>query len=169
MNSIWLEIPNYPNYKISPEGKILSIHYQGISRCRMIKPFITHNGYERVLLYNKEGGRKIFVQRLVAEVFCHKDGENLQVNHINGIKTDNDFKNLEWVTNSQNIRHSYDVLKNKASKGESSGTNKLKGIDVLDIRARILSGEQQKKIAIEYNVSPSTILKIKKRIIWAHV
>lgn len=169
MNSIWLKIPDYPNYLVSPEGNIMSIDYQGKARCRMIKPFITHNGYQRVLLYNKEGKRKIFVQRIVAEVYCQKNTDGLQVNHINGIKTDNNYKNLEWVTNSENIKHSYDTLKNKASRGENSGTNKLKEIDVIDIRARILKGEQQKKLATEYNVSPSTVLKIKKRIIWAHV
>jgi hypothetical protein len=42
-------------------------------------------------------------------------------------------------------------------------------IRVISIRNRIYLGEQQKKIAIEYNVSASTILKIKKRTIWAHV
>lgn len=169
MNSLWVEIPKYPNYLVSPEGNILSIEYQGKYRCRRIKPFITHNGYHRVLLYNKEGSKKFFVHRLVAEVFCFKKTEELQVNHLNGMKTDNSFRNLEWVTNSQNIKHSYEVLNNKASRGEKSGTNKLKESDVLDIRNRVLLGEQQKKIALEYNISPSTVLKIKKKLIWSHV
>ena len=169
MNTIWTRVNGYPNYMVSPEGNIMSTFYQGKDRCRMIKPFVTHNGYHRVLLYNENGSRKIFVQRIVADIYCKKNNENMQVNHINGNKKDNHYSNLEWVTNSENIRHSYDVLNNKASRGERGGTNKLKEIDVLSIRNRISLGEQQKKIAIEYNVSPSTILKIKKRIIWAHV
>ncbi|MEY3788843.1 MAG: hypothetical protein RLZ75_3051, partial [Pseudomonadota bacterium] len=139
-NTIWIRINDYPNYMVSPEGAIMSTFYQGKNRCRTIKPFVTHNGYHRVLLYNEKGSRKLFVQRIVADIYCNKNDENLQVNHINGIKTDNNFKNLEWVTNSENIKHSYGVLKNKASRGENSGTNKLKELDVLDIRKRVHEG-----------------------------
>ena len=51
-----------------------------------------------------------FVHRLVALAFVPGWREGLEVNHKNGDKTDNRADNLEWVTHSENHRHSRDVL-----------------------------------------------------------
>ena len=51
---------------------------------------------------------KKLVHRLVAETFNKDFDPNLDINHINGIKTDNYASNLESVTRSENIRHAID-------------------------------------------------------------
>ena len=53
---------------------------------------------------------------LVATAFINNDSPStkIEVNHKNGIKTDNVIKNLEWVTPSQNVIHSYDIGLRKA-------------------------------------------------------
>lgn len=56
-------------------------------------------------------GRKAYkVHRLVAMKYLGNYSESLQVNHINGDKTDNRVENLEMVTNQENVLHAYRQL-----------------------------------------------------------
>ncbi len=48
------------------------------------------------------------VHRLVATAFCEKTNEDaIEVNHIDGVGTNNNVKNLEWVTKSENMQHAF--------------------------------------------------------------
>lgn len=68
-------------------------------------------GYYRVLLY-KDGSKKwLTINKLVAEAFLSKEPHHEEINHKNGIKTDNRVENLEWVTHAENMAHARDVLK----------------------------------------------------------
>ena len=56
------------------------------------------------------------MHRLVAETFgLPRTPEQVQVNHINGDRGDNRLQNLEWVTQSANIQHSYDTNTTRVS------------------------------------------------------
>lgn len=53
-------------------------------------------------------GRKTYkLHRLVAMVYLPDYSPDLQVNHKNGVKTDNRAENLEMVTNSENAAHAW--------------------------------------------------------------
>jgi hypothetical protein len=74
-------------------------------------------GYAYVSLSIGDRTRKIAVHRLVAHVFLglDLDDSDLQVNHKDGDKLNNNLSNLEIVTRSQNMRHVTRVL-NKGHK-----------------------------------------------------
>ena len=112
MTEIWKDINGYEElYQVSNLGKIRSNDKKVKSRggSRMIngktlqQSFLT--GYPKINL-TKDGDSKTFlIHRIVAEHFCQVP--TLEVNHKNGIKTDNRAENLEWTTRKENINHSF--------------------------------------------------------------
>jgi hypothetical protein len=98
---LWLPVSDFPNYEVSSNGRV-----RNKKRGNILKPTLA-KGYPRVKLSDKNKCKPITVHRLVADAFYDGNHEGLQVNHINGDKTDNFIGNLEWVTGSENILHAY--------------------------------------------------------------
>lgn len=67
------------------------------------------HGYMRVALYKKGVPTRYSVHRLVASAFLKNPNNLPQVNHKDGNKGNNNVKNLEWVTQSQNMKHARDT------------------------------------------------------------
>lgn len=98
-------IPGYPGYTIDVHGEIISLQ-----RKKPVKHEICHDGYPMVRLTYSEGRKRKTVHRLLAETFLPRPEGATQVNHKNGDRADFSLGNLEWVTMSENVRHSYDTL-----------------------------------------------------------
>jgi hypothetical protein len=98
-------------YEISNTGLVFSMGNgnstnPNFNKERPLKIRKKSNGYMEVKLF-LNGKRKYFlVHRLVALTFIDNPNKYSQVNHINGIKTDNRVENLEWCTAKMNIQHS---------------------------------------------------------------
>ena len=121
MEEIWKPIKNYETfYEVSNIGNI-----RNIKTNKLLKPSLNHKGYYKVCLCNSKEQKNILVHRLVAENFLDSIKKE-QVNHKNGIKTDNRVENLEWVTCKENIIHSYkNGLQPHAKKVRCIETNEI--------------------------------------------
>lgn len=118
----WKNIDGFDGYQVSNTGKVRSldrvVRYKDgrevLHRGIILKMQIRGDGYFFVSL---RMGKKTYhpvVHRIVLGVFSPSDNmENLDVNHINGIKTDNSISNLEWATRAENIRHAFNIGLNK--------------------------------------------------------
>lgn len=132
-----------------------------ISRKTMLqlKGYINKQGYRWVQLHNK-GKRKAFsVARLVGLCWCSGWVKGMEINHIDGNKLNNHYKNLEWVTSSDNKKHAY--RKGLCPKGRWFKINNEEWRKILQ---RIENGESQKSISRDYGVHQSTISKRISRV-----
>lgn len=152
----WREIPG-TEYSVSSEGRVRS-------KNKILSPGSNGKGYLNVNIEKRS--RK--VHQLVAEAFLGPRQTPLhQVNHKNGVGSDNRAANLEWATQSQNQRHRYDVLKHGAARGARNSHAKLSEDDVRVIRSRRASGETRKAIAADFGITPVCVSHIATRRIWA--
>ena len=97
---IWKDIKGFEGlYQVSNLGRVKSFYRL---KEKILKPSIEHKGYYRVHLHKNSIGKRYYVHRLVWEAFNGQIPENMQVNHINEIKTDNRLKNLNLMTAKEN-------------------------------------------------------------------
>lgn len=112
---IWKDISGYKGYQVSNLGnvralpKTRTLNLGGVRHWpeMILKPHKVHSGYLLVTLTNNTGRRRWLIHRLVALAFISNPENKPEVNHINGIKTDNWIGNLEWCTKSENRKHAY--------------------------------------------------------------
>lgn len=102
------QINNYLNYWIDEDGNV----YNETTK-KFLQGSIGEHGYKYYRLSNNGKKKMFYAHRLVAETFL-ENPENLPVvNHIDGNKLNNNYKNLEWVSYSDNTIHWHETQKIK--------------------------------------------------------
>jgi len=119
---VWKNISGYEGfYKISNLGNVKSLKRivnstsyghptSYIKEEKILKP-IKLGKYNGVQLSVNGITKKKYIHRLVLESFTNKNTWKETVNHIDGIKKNNNLDNLEWNTYSENNLHASRVLK----------------------------------------------------------
>ena len=167
MEEIWKDIPGHAGYQASTLGRIRSVptvidHPRGMKYTvsgRIRKGLPNHRGYLMVQLTSK--GKTMTMHRLVALTFIPNPNDYPELNHINGIKTDNSVANLEWCTRKQNHNHALDTGLLKPPSGTNHWNSLLDEIQVKTIRKCLNDGMTAYKLAKYFKVSYNAIRDIK--------
>ena len=112
------QISGYSNYYITENGDVYSTHYNRFleisERTEYPKVYLTDDNKKR---------RTLLVHKLVALTYLPNPNNLAQINHIDGDKYNPKLSNLEWISASDNIKHSID-----------SGLRKITGTPVIQSR-----------------------------------
>lgn len=171
----WLPVVGFEgSYEVSSEGRVrrLARVFRDASGRQYALPardmkISSRNGWYPKVDLNEGGLRSNrFVHRLVAEAFLGSP-EGRNVNHINGIKTDCRLSNLEYVTQSENVRHALDAgLTTPQHKRKCA---KLTSEAVVDIRRGRSLGKSYKFLGAKHGVSAATARDACLGRTWRHV
>lgn len=152
---------------ITNHGLIIDLENKTI-----LKTHKNEKGYEQLFIKNKNKTKVIRIHRIVAHAFCpkperhqDKDYSELEVNHIDGIKNNNYYTNLEWCTHKENQIHG--VKNGLLRSGENSTTSKFSNKEIENIRNEWINLSKDKtytivKHSLKYNIATSTMQYILK-------
>jgi hypothetical protein len=160
-------------YEVSNLGRVMRIKRGPHTRPGLIlKPSNGRRNYKRVGLRNGGPLRLIQLHRLVWQSFNGPIAPGLQINHINGKGDDNRLVNLEVVTPSENLLHSFRVLGNPPSinpnPGEKNGRAKIKWDDIPEVFRLRSEGCSQQRIADHFQINQTNVSRILLGKAWKH-
>jgi len=168
----WKPIQDFPNYEVSDEGQIRYRggwqHRAGSASWRRPPAIVAQHpdkdGYLKVTFLKDGRRQKRSAHRIVALAFIPNRYRKPEVNHLDGDKTNNTARNLEWSTCKENHSHRRHVLLKNL--GNEHGMSKLTEEIVREIRA---SKESHASLGRKYGVSAQTIGFARRRQTWQHV
>ena len=138
----WKDIAGYEGlYQVSNLGRVKSLSrlrktygkrtYQ--TKELLMDVQLSEKGYLRVCLSKNGKQTSYFVHRLVAIAFLENKNHYPVINHINGNKLDNRVENLEFCTQSHNVKEAYRTgLEKKAGRKTEQCTKTMERIKLWD-------------------------------------
>jgi DNA-binding transcriptional regulator YiaG len=157
----WIPAPEYRGiYEVSDLGNVRRV--QQVTSAKVGKPMkqtCLRNGYRMIQLSKHNNPVRFLVHRLVLLAWVGAPPAGSHANHRNGIRSDNRLENLEWMTPSENQKHSFRVL-GRSNSGELNAAAKLTQGQVAQIREMLAGGIVQRVIANQFGVSGATVSDI---------
>lgn len=160
---IWKQIDDL-QYEVNQFGDVRHIKTQKIRKIG-----IAPQGYKRFDYWRKDGSRKnMSCHRAVANAFVPLVEGKHYVNHIDSNRANNYYKNLEWCTTSENVKHGYKSGLAIPINGEHNGRHKLTQNQIINIR-HAKGAVSQTLLAKLYNIDQSHVSYILNRKYWRHI
>jgi hypothetical protein len=149
-------------YVITETGLVISVKKDLVMRSRIDK-----YGYEIITLHKNGKAFTRKVHRLVAIAFIDNPENKPIVNHLDGNKLNNNYRNLEWTTVSENSKHAMtlDLL----PKGTNHSNSKLDEQSAGEIKFLIEKGFGNSEIANAFGVTSGCVYSIREGITWKDV
>jgi hypothetical protein len=160
----WTRIVIPINYEINVNGEI-----RNMTTKELITPRLDKDGYPEARLMIRNSEWVMRIHRIMGTTFIPNPENKPQINHIDGIKTNNNLSNLEWVTHSENQRHAYAKQLKYARLGETNNWAKLTKEDVERVFKMYHDGHILKVIASEVNISLSHVNRLLNGERWGHL
>ncbi len=154
-----VQISEAPNYFITRDGKVFWKRRREV-KCRIISKY----GYIEMPIHIDGRTKRRRIHRLLAIAYIKNPENKAEVNHKNGIKTDNRICNLEWSTRSENQKHAFKIGLN-SNKGECNGRAKLNRELANQIRG-MYPKNTLKELAEKFGVCISTVQRIVTNRYW---
>lgn len=172
MEERWKTIPGFSRYQASNTGKIRSINYKNSGKIKELKPAIDSQYLKTMILNDENKYKTIRVHKIICLTFL---GEyNLEVNHIDGNKLNNNLNNLEYCTHSENLIHAFKTGLATPLKGMKNTSAKLNDDQIKEIRdyAKVHGKlKNRKELSLKYKVTEAHLKDIVsgRRGIWSHI
>lgn len=138
---MFIQIPDFKNHSVNEYGVILNTKTGNI-----IRPYESKQGYLYVKPCEENKTRHLAIHRAVAICFCDGYGKNKVVDHIDGNKKNNYYKNLRWCSQKENVNSGYKRRNDTAFRNYTGCELYYKGvlIDVFpSIKDASIYGEKQ--------------------------
>lgn len=163
----WVWIKGYKwRYQISDFGRVKMFFFNKNGEIKT--PSIINEGYLAYKLTKNGVEKSITAHRLVATHFIKNTQKKTQINHKDFDISNNIFLNLEWVTQSENQKHSF-LKGGKNHIGVRNPRCILTEKDVLKIRSGVYDNLSAREIGEIYGCSGSGIRSILIRNTWKHI
>ena len=101
-------IRNSDNFWVDRKGRVFHLDGENPKRWTVCECVYEHTEYPYVLISYSGTFRKVYMHRLMAEMFISNPNQLPVVMHKNNDKSNFDISNLKWGTQSENIRQAFD-------------------------------------------------------------
>jgi adenylate kinase family enzyme len=161
-------------YEVGSDGTVWSLNYRGGKKRVKLVSRVNKDGYLEVQISFCKDKKRDYkrVHRLVAETFIENPLNKPEVNHKNGIRTDNNLSNLEWVTKKENSIHGWKNNGRKLTDKQKEALNKRckitekEAVKIIKLRK---SGLTFREISKQFNIKQCQCGEIVRGISWNYL